>query len=141
MKVKIEGINEAIKNLKILGDKMQRKAVASSLRDGTKLLKSAVQADAPVKSGATKAAVKVRAGKRKKGKVSMMVSIGEGWFKGATFYAAFDALGHMQGSRKNGDRKHIPGNRYLQNAMAQATEPVLEKIKESLAKFANEKAA
>jgi len=135
----MKGVNDAIKTLQLAGDKLQRKGIVAGLKAGCKVVQAQAQADAPHKTGATAAAIKIKAGKRKKGRVSYLVTIGQGWFKGDEYYASFVALGHKQGKRKLGDkRKDIPGNPYLKNAMNQATEAALEAIHNTINQYLRE---
>src|SRR5690349_7604164 len=84
-------------------------------------MRQAVRATVPVRSGATKAAIKVRAGKRKRGVARINVSISAGDYKGDTFYAAMEEFGHKIGSRALGDsRKQYPGSLYMQRAYDEA---------------------
>lgn len=85
--------------LKNLENKVSGKIMRKALRAGAKVCQQQMKADAPVKSGATRDAVKVKAAKRSKNRVAIAVSIGMGWFKGTTFYAGFVEFGHKIGKR------------------------------------------
>lgn len=86
----IEGLKEVQRALNQLESKLQKKAARSAMRAGTKIMAEQVKQNATVLTGATKRAVKVRAFKGlKRGEIGYQVQIGEGDFKGNTFYASF----------------------------------------------------
>lgn len=74
------------------------------------------------KRGMLKRAVKIKVWKiKKRGLFAVAVQIGAGFFKGTTFYGAFQELGWRHGKRpgKGGDdnRKKIPGKFFLRDAL------------------------
>ena len=124
----VEGAKEMIAALKTL-EKKGTACVRKAQRDAAKVSLSACIAAAPVVTGTTKDALKVRAGRRKRNRVSMMVSLGQEFFQGKTFYAAFNLFGHHIGKRKShnpkqqaryealvGKRKFIPANNWMKLA-------------------------
>lgn len=92
----ITGIEEIDRRLKTLSNRVRNKIVRAAMRKGMKLVQGRVQAKAPVDTGKLKRAVKVRAldaKYRRRGDLGIEVRIGEGDFKGDTFYAAFQEYG------------------------------------------------
>lgn len=66
MKIAVEGLDEIIKTLRTLQDKVVKPALRKAMREADKHMLSIAKDLAPVATGALKAALKVRAGKRKK---------------------------------------------------------------------------
>lgn len=89
----IKGIPAIEKAIRELEPKIAKKVIRKNIRKGLKPIKAEVEAQAPVESGATKASVKIRAMKGKRGRIGVNVQIGAGDFKGETFYAAFREYG------------------------------------------------
>ena len=83
----IEGSDKIIRKLKSMDRKIARKIMRQSLRDSAKRFKKAIEDEAPVDSGDLKKSVKVRSGKKSRNYVSVLAQIGEGFFKGPTWYA------------------------------------------------------
>jgi len=73
---KLTGLDKSIKKLKGLEAKVSKKVVRQAMRAGMKLVQQAVKNNAPVDSGDLKEGVKVRATKRSRKKMGIMVSIG-----------------------------------------------------------------
>lgn len=85
-----KALGKALKRLGPAANKILRKV----LRAGTKEVANEIKSIAPVgETGQLKRAIKVRAAKRKKGRIAFMAQIGEGSFKGETFYGSFVDLG------------------------------------------------
>src|ERR1041384_7588082 len=93
------GMMELKQTLDNLG-KAGRKIVSRAMRDGAKLVQQQMVADAPVQSGTTKKSIKVRAGKKKKDSVSIIVGLSYAWWSGPTWYAAAVEYGHHIGKRQ-----------------------------------------
>lgn len=89
----ITGLKPAIKALKTLDAKVAKKVLRQSMRKALKPMQQAVKAEAPVRTGALKRAIKVRAGKRKRGQVSVVVAASSKDFTGKTFYASIIEYG------------------------------------------------
>jgi HK97 gp10 family phage protein len=107
----------AIRGIKDLENKIAKKYVKQSGRAGCKVIQAAAVATAPVFTGRTQSAIKVRSAGNKKGVIKFKVGIGKDWFKGETFYSAFVAFGHKIGKRALGDtRKQVAPNDWLTKA-------------------------
>ena len=109
--------------------KVQKKVVRKPLRDGAKIINDAAKTIAPVQSGQLRRALKVRAAKRSrrnKNVVTVRPQIGEGDFKGDTFYGAFVEYG----------TKKMAGRHYMEQAFKTKSEPaknvVLAGIKQGI---------
>jgi HK97 gp10 family phage protein len=71
-------IAEVRRAFKDLGKKVQGKIVRQSLRAGAKVLAKEVKEEAPEDTGKLKASVKLKAGKRKKDVISILVDVSGG---------------------------------------------------------------
>lgn len=89
----IEGFDKVFKRLKELEPKVAKKVLRQALRAGAKIIQTRAKANAPVLTGQTKKAIKIRAGKRSRGSVGVNVSIGARDYVGDQFYAAFHEYG------------------------------------------------
>jgi len=100
--VHLTGAKEIAIALGKLETKLARKVASKALRAGAKVVLPVAQSLAPVKTGALRKAIKVRSGKNKKDFRSIVVAVGEKWFQGDEFYAAFIEFGWKTGSRSKG---------------------------------------
>lgn len=95
--MQIDGLDAFKKGLRALDKKIAGKVVRTSLRRGMKTIQVAVKAACPVDTGALKRSIVVRASKaRRRGIISIEVRIGEGDFKGDTFYGAMIEYGTIR---------------------------------------------
>ena len=156
---KWEGMDETKKMLDSLGTKFARSATRKALRAGAKIVQRALIAAAPVDSGTTKAAIKVRAGKRSRSKISVLCLISSLLFK-RPFYAGFANYGHIWSRRirlktyaytrtkeRRGKKtvpiagpgeKYIPGSHWLEQARDSSLQAVDEGVKTTLLEEINE---
>lgn len=139
--LQITGLDQINKKLKELDSKVGKKIVRKALRIALKPMQQKVKANVPVDTGQTKRAIKILAGKTKKGRISIRVVLGKGYYKGDSFYGAFQEFGHFQGSRKLGaSRKEIPGKHFMRDAFeaekehtkSEAERLILEGINEAI---------
>lgn len=130
---KITGIKEIDKALSELEPKLAKKIIRKTLRDSAKIVREEVKQTAPFETGELKAAVKVKAGRRRRNSISVQVQIGEGDFKGQTYYASFLEYG----------TKDIEPLGFMRKALDNKEDEVREKAKASilqgLEKLANKK--
>jgi HK97 gp10 family phage protein len=105
----VKGLKETIKALETLEPKLHRKVVRTALRDGAKIVLAEAKATAPVKTGALKKSLKVKAGKKKRHGQSISVRTDKTQFPDQ-YYSAFQEFGtskmpaqHMM--EKAGDAK------------------------------------
>lgn len=144
----LKGADEMILALEQIEKNVANKHVRTALRAGAKVIQRQCVADAPVKTGQTRRAIKVRAGKRMKNAIRMLVTIGKGMFKGGTFYAGFVEYGWTWGRKKRARNrkgkaltsgatdKRIPGKNWLHNAFdksaSAAQQATIDSLSESL---------
>jgi hypothetical protein len=119
----IPGIDRALKQLPL---NLQKKVIRKAMRESLRPVKAAVyhqETEGHLATGFTAENVALRAGKSKKrGRIAMQVIIGEGWYLGATFYAAFEEFGHFIGSRNLSYRTFHAGSHRMERAFAQTAE-------------------
>jgi HK97 gp10 family phage protein len=106
----IKGLKEVDRALKKLPGVIAKKVLRQALRKAMKPVRDEVKQDAPVDKGLLKSAVKVKAGKRSRNSVSVVVRIGEGDFKGETYYGALQEFGFER------DGILYPGKHFMENA-------------------------
>ena len=99
----ITGLDELLKALQSLPKEVARQAIRKPLREGAKIVLAEAKRNVPKgKTGNLKRSLKVRAGKRKKGTISIRVVTSEGWFKGETYYGGFIEYGTGERFHKSG---------------------------------------
>src|SRR4051794_8491302 len=90
----IRGVEEIRRAYKLLPRRVANKVVRQGIRKGPRPMKAAVEANAPRHTRKTARSVKVRARKkRRRGDIAIDIQIGEGSYRGTTFYAAFPEFG------------------------------------------------
>lgn len=93
--IKIEGFSELERLLKQLPRTVARKLARQALRVGAKIVQREAKQRAPKNTGTLAAGIKVRAAKaKKKDRTAVMVRVGDGHFKGETFYSGFIEFGY-----------------------------------------------
>lgn len=119
--VTLTGDKELDRKFAELPTRVEKKVLREALRPAAYIIHAAAQANVPVITGTAKESLKVRAGKRSRGRddVSLAVITASGWFRGPAFYFPFDELGHHFGKRGLPNRRHMPGKRWLRNALQQ----------------------
>jgi HK97 gp10 family phage protein len=146
-RVSLTGAKEIAIAMGKLETKLARKVASKALRAGAKVVQAEAKRIAPVKSGALRNSIKVRAGKNKKTYRSIIVGSGEKWFTGDEFYAAFVEFGHRIGkassgirrARKRGvdtaasdQRKEVEGVHYMERAYEATKQQALNAVMDSL---------
>lgn len=95
--IEIEGKEELLRFLKTVPTAMAKKIMRKALREGAKPIAERARELAPVDSGLTRSAIKVRAAtKLRRGLLGAIVMVGEGDYKGEQFYASFIEYGYMK---------------------------------------------
>jgi HK97 gp10 family phage protein len=133
--------HDMLRKLKRMDQDIAGKAVKKSLRAGAKVIQTALVAAAPVKSGQTRAAIVVKAMKKKAGRIGMLVQLGRKSFQGDAWYAEAVDRGHKVGRRpskariKAGEdsRGFIPGTHWLEKTFAAAAAAARSEIERVLA--------
>lgn len=152
------GAGEIVARMERLGQTVNRQIAATSLRAGAKIIQAAAARNAPVghyfypsqaakrKPGTLKRSIKVRAGKRTKDSVGIVVGSGKKWFTGDEFYAAFVEFGFKTGKRGSkstistsaGDtrklatgknRVQVAGEHFIEHSYLETRASALAKIK------------
>ena len=112
-----DGETKLIQLLKEFGEKVAKKPLARALKESGSIIEAAAQRAAPYKTGATFFAIKLSVKRSRRRPPAAIITIGEGQYKGETYYAAFVELGHKQGKRggllSGRTRKKIAGTGWL----------------------------
>ena len=87
--LEVKGLDALLKQLKELPNVAQNKAARKGLRAAAKKFYPVAKGLVPVRTGQLKAAIKVRAGKKRRNRITMYVGPALGFMKGKTFYAGF----------------------------------------------------
>lgn len=116
--IKIQGLEQLRKKLDVLGKTGVKRAMRPALRAGQKVITKAAQAAAPVRTGLVQRNIKTRAIRRSRKHFGMRTVLGEGFYKGKTFYGAFQEFGWKTGSRnvRTLPRRQIPGKHFMEKA-------------------------
>jgi HK97 gp10 family phage protein len=132
--IQIEGAKQLEARLKALPAKVSGKIGRQALRAGAKDIQSPAVQHAPRKSGLLASTIKVRAARRSRGKIGAVVQTGQGFFRGKTFYGAFEEFGWRVGRRALGQsRRQVEGKHYMLHAFEAQKAAALETIKTELA--------
>ena len=139
---------ELIRKLERFTRRDAKRAVRRGTRAGAKIVIPRARELAPVLKKRTKRrmpgllrrAIRVRAAKRSRRYIGAVVILGAGFFKGETFYGAFQELGWKTGKRGSENRKQIPGKHFMERAAKEkedeavrvASEIILKEIDASL---------
>lgn len=133
VRVVIQGDVELIKRLKALRTTEANKIIRKGLRAGAKEVHRETVHASPVVSGKMKKSYKVRAMKRKRGRIGVQIQSGEGFFQGETFYAGFVVLGHRVGPRRLGDaRRKVDPNEFMKIAADKAAPGAIRVLNETV---------
>lgn len=105
----VTNVKELDQQLRKLEANIGKKIVRKAMRKALKPVQMAVKANAPVgEHGRIPEAVKIRAGKYKKGKISVNVQIGEKAFQGDAWYAQYPEFGL--------ESRDYPAQHYMERA-------------------------
>jgi HK97 gp10 family phage protein len=124
--VKLIGGEELRRKLLTIDKKVAKQISSQALRAGAKVMLDATRRITPVISGTLKRSLKVRAGKRKKDRVSFQVQTRDGDYKGETFYGAFVNFGHRVGKRE------VPANPFMARGFELSKNAALSKVTDVL---------
>lgn len=143
--LRLEGGKALERKLKTLPTRVRNKVVRTALREGAKIVQHATKELAPVRTGLLKKSIKVRAAKRKRGRIAINVQMGAGDYKGETFYGAFIEYGHRLGKRTNGikraqkkkqaindPRPFIEGQHFMETAFNNTSATAARTIEQSI---------
>jgi HK97 gp10 family phage protein len=92
---KITGVKEIRWAFRHLEPNVARKVIRQAVRKGLAPIRAAALRHAPLgKTGLLRSSIKIRAfTKRKRGVIGLEIRVGEGDYKGVTYYAAFQEYG------------------------------------------------
>lgn len=149
--------------LKELPKSVQRKFVRKAARPAVKAVLPSVKREAPRSIGALVKSLAVRSLRKSRVRIGLMITTREGWFKGKTFYGAFQEWGWKTGSRTGmrghrtkydevtqtisgragryrlkGERRKIPGKFYAKKATDSNREYALEIYRRGLREMIEE---
>lgn len=138
-RLKIKGSPEALKMLTELGPKLARKHLRPALRAGAKIIRTEAQERAPVRTGALKKSIKVRAGKaKKKWSAVVLVQTRDGDFAGEEFYGAIIHEGTVERVQKTTGRRvgKVEPMPYMRDAFDakkdEAEDAIAKRLEESI---------
>jgi HK97 gp10 family phage protein len=101
---RVENWKAIDKKLKKLEKRTAKKVVTKELRNTAKVFQKESKTLAPVEKGDLKKSIKVKAMKRKKGRIGVNAIISEGDFKGDQYYGSFQEFGWKPGKRGSDQR-------------------------------------
>ena len=124
----IEGDKQLTRALKGLEPKVGKKLVKKAMRPAMRIVQAKAKQEAPVLTGATKKAIKVRAAKKSRRSFGIDVRIGKGDYKGDEYYASFVEYGTSK----------MEPRPFMRPAYASEAEPAKEKARTELLKLIDE---
>lgn len=118
-------LSQVGKRLAALDRKLRDKAIRQALREGAKAMAAAVRARSPVETGKLKKSVKVRAGKRRRDEISVLIHV------------TGDHDGPFVGAVEFGTRDQ-PANPFVRGGFAATKDAVVDGVSRSIARAADE---
>lgn len=133
--LELSGLKQVELTLQRLETRVQRQVASKALRAGLKIIEAGAERNAPIghylypsqaarrTPGTLKKGISVRAGRRTKDAVTMVVGVGKRWFTGDEWYAAFVEFGHKVGkrtTRMEATAKRIAGDLRRESRAARA---------------------
>lgn len=92
--ISLQGGAELMDALEALGPAMEKKVLRSAMREAAKPMLAEAKRRAPVLTGQLRKSLKIKAMKRRSnGQVGVLIATEKGFFKGETFYGAFQEFG------------------------------------------------
>lgn len=159
MKVVMTGFKELQAKLKELPRAMENKILRKGCRAGAKIIQARAIELCPVwqgeadqfhaPPGTLKANIKVRAGKRRRGRVSVVVRSGAATFQGEDYYGGFVEWGHRIGRRPGkategtylDKRGSVPAKPFMRPALDETLGPATEAVRVEVVRGVNAEAA
>lgn len=134
--VVVTGVKEVRRLFRNLPGKVAKKILRKTLREALKPIAADARTRAPVRTGALREQIKVRArAKRKAGFIGLEIRVGSHNFAGKTFYAGFQEFGTgKRGTGKKGvtTSPGITARHFMQQAFDAHSEKAAEYIKDEL---------
>lgn len=117
-------MDAALRKLRTLPKRVQGKIIRPALRAAAKIGQAEAKRLAPIgpdtkghKGGLLRKNIRVRAARRKRGRIGVVFQNIGGDYKGETYYAAFQEFGYRIGPRKLGTaRTEVPGKHFMEQA-------------------------
>lgn len=148
---RITGFAQWRSQLQTLESKVRNKSVRQGMRKGAKILTAEAARNAPKRTGDMAKAIKVKAGKRRRGWITLVVQIGGKNYVGKRFYGAFQEFGWVFKTAKFHNRqkrilrrvsssegKKIPGKHFMENAAKSKEAEVYNAMVDSIKKAVGE---
>ena len=103
---RIEGFDELAAKLEALRSYSGEKVVKKAVNAGAKIITNEAKKRSPFLSGLTRSAIRTHViPKLGKNRFGYKTTIGEGQYKGETFYASFLEFGHFRGKRSAEEKR------------------------------------
>lgn len=135
MRISMKVINskKVIQKLNGMEPKVRKKIERSALRKGGQIIAVAAKSRAPVYTGKVKKRIKVRAGKRRKNRLSVVIGTSQKDFTGDQFYAGFVEFGTKERIHKSGKRVgKVPATHFFEEAVKATSSQVAGVIREEI---------
>lgn len=119
MSSEIKGLEELIKNLNSLPDKLEKRVIRAAVRQGANVIKKKAQSYVPIDKGDLKKSIKVSGEKAKPGVIAFKVRPTGNKKKGiSVFYGRFQEFGTSK----------MPAHPFMRPAYDEAGEDVLDTV-------------
>lgn len=130
VKVEVRNIKRLQRKLDRLSGAEAKKSLRKGTREASKVIQRTAKSLAPRRTGRLRGAIRVRALRRsRKKRVGSQVLVGEGFFRGATFYGAFQEFGwKTRQGRTQGTRRTIPGKHFMEQAAKRKKDAALRRF-------------
>ena len=125
----ITGDKKLTRMLNALGSQKARAVHRKAIRKAARPILAEAKATGPVKTGKLRASLTIKAAKRSRKSIGVMVTQKAGAYKGDTFYGSFQELGWRTGRAKqksNRERKKIPGKWTMRQAAIDKQDEAIE---------------
>lgn len=117
MEMEIKGLEDVVRQLGDLPNKVGKKIIRQALRKASRPILETAKQWCPEDTGQLRDSIKLRAIKRSRsGRIGIRVSCSDQEYVGRQFYGAFQELGYHVGKRGNPDRRKIEGQHFLKFA-------------------------
>ena len=101
---RVEGLKELEQGLMRLQGRIATQIGRRVLREAGKIVLEDTLRFVPVLTGALRASIRMKAGRKRQNFISQLVETAAGLFKGKTYYGGFVEFGHSKASRKQRER-------------------------------------
>lgn len=153
--ITVTGINEAVAKLEALDKKIATSYGKKSVRAGAKVVLKVARADAPFRTGTTRAALRIKAERSPTGTIAVSVALGKKKYAGKAYYGSFIIHGWHPGKRVSKSRKlfrtltgkpadtrgFVAPNNFIDRAFQSAGDVAAETMGETLVQLVNSEAS